>query len=138
MLEQNLDCLTDSADGARPLHAVRPAGLAAFLDGLPPAQSQFVRQLGFAAAAQELLFLPGEAGVVGAVLGIGDDTAPHAFGNLAFRLPEGSVWRLQPGDHDADNATLGFCLGAYRYSALKPAKRRAAQLFAPPDQWQHR
>ena len=138
MLEQNLDCLTDSADGARPLHAVRPAGLAAFLDGLPPAQSQFVRQLGFAAAAQELLFLPGEAGVVGAVLGIGDDTAPHAFGNLAFRLPEGSVWRLQPGDHDADNATLGFCLGAYRYSALKPAKRRAAQLFAPPDQWQPR
>jgi leucyl aminopeptidase len=133
MLEQTLDCLTDTADGTRPLYAIRPTGLAAFLADLPPAQGEFIRQLGFTAAAQELLFLPGEDGVAGAVLGIGDDTSPHAFGNLAFRLPEGSAWQLQPGDHDANSAALGFCLGAYRYGALKPAKRRTARLFAPSD-----
>ena len=72
--------------------------------------------------------------MAGAVLGIGDDDSPHAFGNLAFRLPEGSVWRFQPGDYEADNAALGFCLGAYRYGALKPAKRRAARLFASKEQ----
>src|SRR6478752_4565695 len=131
MLEQTLDCLVDTADEARPLHAVRPAELAAFFDSLSPAQSRFLRQLDFTASAQELLFLPGETGVAGAVLGLGDDASPFAFGNLAFRLPEGAPWRLQPGSYDAGFAALGFCLGAYRYGALKEAKRGAAKLLSP-------
>jgi leucyl aminopeptidase len=131
MLEQTLTCLVDDADAARPLHAVRPDGLAAFLDGLPPAQSSFLRQLDFTAAGQELMFLPGADGVAGAVLGLGQDRSPAAFGNLAFRLPEGAPWRLQAGDHDPAIATLGYCLGAYRYSELKAARRGPAQLVAP-------
>jgi leucyl aminopeptidase len=134
MLEQTLDCLVDTADATRPLHAVRPSGLAAFLDSLPRAQGRFLRQLDFTAAAQELLFLPGDDGVVGAVLGLGEDTSPAAFGNLAFRLPEGVPWRLQPGDYDPGIATLGYCLGAYRYTALKAAKRGPARLLVPPGQ----
>ena len=138
MLEQTLECLVDTADATRPLHAVRPSGLAAFLDSLPPAQSRFLRQLDFTAAAQELMFLPGDEGMVGAVLGLGDDTSPAAFGNLAFRLPEGAPWRLQPGDYDPAFATLGFCLGAYRYGALKAAKRGPARLLAPERQQRSR
>jgi leucyl aminopeptidase len=135
MLEQTLDCLVATADETRPLHAIRPGGLAAFLDMLPAQQSRFLRQLDIKAASQELLFLPGESGVVGAVLGLGDDTSPAAFGNLAFRLPEGTPWQLQPGDYDTTVATLGFCLGAYRYDSLKaPAKRAAARLLAPRAQ----
>jgi leucyl aminopeptidase len=138
MLEQRLECLLDDADATRPLFAVRPSGLAEFLDGLPPAQSGFLRQLGFAASAQELVFLPGNEGVAGAVLGLGDDTSPNAFGNLAFRLAEGVPWRLQPGDYDPALATLGYCLGAYRYGALKAAKRGPAQLLAPEGQQRSR
>jgi leucyl aminopeptidase len=138
MLEQTLDCLIDAADATRPLHAVRPSGLAAFLDSLPRAQGRFLRQLDFTAAAQELLFLPGEDGVVGAVLGLGDDNSPAAFGNLALRLPEGMPWRLQPGEYDPGFATLGFCLGAYRYTTLKTAKRGPARLLAPAGQEQCR
>jgi leucyl aminopeptidase len=134
MLEQTLECLVDAADATRPLHAVRPASLATFLDSLPAAQARFLRQLDFSATAQELLFLPGDDGVVGAVLGLGDERAPAAFGNLAFRLPEGTPWRLQPGDYNPEFATLGFCLGAYRYSALKETKRGPAQLLAPSGQ----
>jgi leucyl aminopeptidase len=134
MLEQTLECLVDTADATRPLHAVRPSGLVAFLDCLPPAQSRFLRQLDFAAASQELLFLPGDEGVVGAALGLGDDTSPAAFGNLAFRLPEGTPWRLQAGDYDPAFATLGYCLGAYRYGELKAAKRGPARLLAPEQQ----
>ena len=134
MLEQRLDCLIETADATQPLHAVRPAGLAAFLSELPEVQSQFLRQLNFSAAAQELLFLPGDSGLAGAVLGLGDDVSPAAFGNLAFRLPEGPIWRLQPGDFDPSLATLGFCLGGYCYGALKAAKRGAARLLTPPDQ----
>ncbi len=134
MLEQTLECLVDTADATRPLHVVRPSGLAGFLDGLPVAQARYLRQLEFAATAQELLFLPGDDGVVGAALGLADDASPAAFGNLAFRLPEGMPWRLQPGDYDPATATLGFCMGAYRYNALKAAKRGPAQLLAPTDQ----
>ena len=107
------------------------SGLAAFLDGLPPAQARFLRQLDFTAAAQELMFLPGDEGVAGAVLGLGDDNRP----------PRSAIWRfacrrvrpggLQPGDYDHGVATLGFCLGAYRYAALKAAKRGPARLLAP-------
>ena len=139
MLEQTLDCLVDAAEATRPLHAVRPAELATFLDKLPEAQRNFLRHLDFAAEAQELLFLPGASGVAGAVLGLGDDKSPAAFGNLAFRLPEGEPWRLQPGDYDPAVATLGFCLGAYRYGALKSQqKRAAAKLLAPDNQVQSR
>jgi leucyl aminopeptidase len=134
MLEQTLECLVDNADATRPLYAVRPSGLAVFFGCLPPAQSRFLRQLDFTAAAQELLFLPGDEGVVGAVLGLGDDTSPAAFGNLAFRLPQGMPWHLQAGDYDAAMATLGFCLGAYRYGALKTAKRDPARLLVPEGQ----
>jgi len=134
MLEQRMDCLVEADDAARPLYAVRPAELAGFLGGLAPAQSHFLRQLGFAAAAQELLFLPGDDGVAGAVLGLGDDTSPFAFGNLGFRLPAGQPWRLQAGSYDPALATLGFCLGAYRYGALKEAKRGAARLVSPGPQ----
>ena len=139
MLEQTLNCLVDVAEAVRPLHAVRPAEFAALLDSLPKAQANFLRQLDFKAEAQELLFLPGEAGVAGAVLGLGDDKSPAAFGNLAFRLPEGEPWQLQPGNYDPAIATLGFCLGAYRYDALKSKQKRgAAKLLAPDDQAQSR
>jgi leucyl aminopeptidase len=47
-------------------------------------------------------------------------------------LPEGSAWRLDPGDYDPQAAVLGFCLGAYRYTAFTPAIRSAACLVSPP------
>ncbi len=134
MLEQTLDCLVEAADGARPLHAVRPPGLAAFLDRLPSAQSRFLRHVNFTAAPQELVLLPSDDGVGGAVLGLGDDTSPTAFGDLAFRLPEATAWQLQQGEYDMAAATLGFCLGAYRYVEFKSPKRRAARLVAPHGQ----
>lgn len=134
MLEQPLTCLVDDAEVARPLYAVRPAGLATFLDSIPEAQARYLRQLDFTGAEQQLHFLAGGDGLAGAVLGLGEDASPAAFGNLAFRLPEGAPWRLQPGDYDHDVATLGFCLGAYRYSVLKPAKREPAQLVAASTQ----
>ncbi len=138
MLEQTLTCLVDDAEPARPLHAIRPDGLAGFLDDLRPPQVGFLRQLNFTAAAQELMYLPGEDGVAGAVLGLGDDASPVAFGDLAYRLPEGAPWRLQPGAYDAAIATLGFCLGAYRYSELKAGKRGPARLVTPGQQQRSR
>lgn len=131
MIDQAIDCVLDQAPDARPLYAVRPAGLAALLEQLPQQQSRFLRDLGFKAATNELHCLPGSEGIGAAVLGLGDDRSPFAFGGLALRLPEGSTWRLQPGDYDPAAATLGFALGAYRYTALKQPDRAPARLVAP-------
>jgi len=113
---------------ALPLHAVRPDGLSAFLDNLPAAQAAFLRAQAFTAATKSLVLLPGGDGICGAVLGLGPDKSPFAFGSLAESLPAGSVWAIQPGDFSAEDATLGFLLGAYRYDALKPRKRAPAAL----------
>ena len=133
MPDRPLDCIVHRADGARPLHAIRPAGLAGFLDTVPPAQAGLLRETGFKAAAQELAWLPHETGLGAAVLGLGEDRSPFAFGNLALRLPEGSVWQLVEGDFDTGDATLGFCLGGYRFTALKPAGRGTAHLVCSAD-----
>ena len=132
MLDQTLTCLVQNADATLPLFAIRPPQLAGLLDGLPPAQAKFVRECGFVAAAQELILLPGPDGIAGAVLGLGDDQSPHAFGNLAFRLPDLVPWRLECAAAAHEDAVLGFCLGAYRFGALKrPSDRKPARLLIP-------
>lgn len=128
MLEQAIDCVVARATDGRPLHPVRPAELASFLDRLAEPQGRYLRDLGFSAKSGEVQFLPDATGIAGAVVGIGDDRSPLAFGDLAYRLPAGTTWQLQPGDYDAAAATLGFCLGAYRYTALKQPERAPARI----------
>jgi leucyl aminopeptidase len=128
-----MDCIVDRDDGARPLYPVRPPDLAALLDRLPAPQAGYLRDLGFAGKSGEVQFLPGPNGIAGAVCGLGDNHSPLAFGHLARVLPEGTTWRLEPGDYDARSATLGFCFGAYRYTALKAADRAPARLVVPAD-----
>jgi leucyl aminopeptidase len=140
MIDQTLTCLVPDAAATRPLYAVRPPELRGLLEKLSPAQANFVRESGFVAAAQELALLPGELatgspgqdGLAGAVLGLGDDQSPHAFGNLAFRLPEAVAWRLELPEAMHEAAVLGFCLGAYRFGHLKQSTdRRSARLLRP-------
>ena len=130
VIDQTLDCLAAPGAASLPLLAIRPAGLEAALGALPAAQAAFLRAQKFRATAQELFLLPGPDGLAGAVLGLGEDRSPDCFGGLAFRLPEGTIWRLEPGDFDTDLAILGFCLGAYRFTAIKPAARAPARLAA--------
>jgi leucyl aminopeptidase len=92
-------------------------------------QAGFLQDSQFTAAAQALVLFPGPQGVAGAVLGLGEDRAPFAFGNLAFRLPTGLPWRLELPTLDLDDAVLGFCLGAYRYGGeTKASPREPARL----------
>ena len=129
MIDQSLPCV-EASSAARPLQAVCPAGLASLLASLTPMQRGFLTDSGFAGRAGELALLPGNGGVVGAVLGLGADHGPNGFGSLATRLPEGD-WALVAGDFDLANAALGFCLGAYSYQGFKQPKRAPARLVAP-------
>ena len=127
--DRPLDCLAPADAPALPLRAVRPAGLDAFLAASEA--SGFLRASGFAGAAGQLALLPGGDGIAGAVLGLGEDLSPFAFGGLALSLPEGTAWRLEPGNYDPGAAALGFCLGAYQQAAHRTPKRRPA-LLQPP------
>ncbi len=127
MNQISLPIVTDGGE-VLTLQAIRPEALAQFRANLEPASAAWLDAAGFTAQAQQLLLLPGAGGVGSAVLGLGGDRSPHAFGDLPMRLPEGSAWRISPGDHDAAAATLGFCLGAYTYNAFKQPRRQAARL----------
>ena len=134
MFDRDLDCLAEASDGGAetlPIWSVRPGGLDAALGALTPGQAAFVRAGGFAAAAGQLVLLPNPTGLAGALLGLGDDLTPFAHGGLAVTLPEGTLAQLQPGDFDMDAAVLGFCLGAYQFTAHAAPRRRMARLLAP-------
>ena len=130
MFDRDLDCLADPSAPALPVQALRPSELDAFLAAAPA--GPFLRAGGFTAAPGEVRLLPGGDGVAGAVLGLGAAEALHVFGALPFGLPEG-VWRLLPGSFAMDDAVLGFCLGAYQYTALRTPKRAPARLAATSD-----
>ena len=94
---------------------------------LPPAQAGWLRESGFTARAQQIVLLPGGSGVAGAVLGLGEDQSPFAFGDLPYQLPQGA-WRIEPGDFDSASGTLGFLLGAYRYDRFRAGGAPPARL----------
>jgi leucyl aminopeptidase len=129
-----LHCLAGPDEPALPLHAVAPGGLEALLRRLPPGAAAFLSASGFGAKAQEVALLPGGegGGLAGAVLGLGDAPPdPWSFGALPDKLPAGSVWRFAEPGAWAARAVLGWCLGAYRFTRFKPAKREAARLVPP-------
>ncbi len=119
MFDRDLDCLAEPGAPGLPVHPLRPAALDGFLATSPHAP--FLRAGGFTAAAGELRLLPGGGGIEGAVFGLGENRDPHLFGALPAALP-GGVWRIEPGDFAPADATLGFCLGAYQFTAFKPAR----------------
>jgi leucyl aminopeptidase len=128
MFDRPLDCVAEPGGDALPLYAVRPDGLAAWFETQPVSIAAYLRAVGFQAKAGEIQMLPAEAGLAGAVLGLGDDTSPFAFGSAPTRLPAGTTWRLVDGDYDPAAAVLGFCLGAYRYTAFRPSNTDLARL----------
>ena len=132
-----------AADGATALSVltVRPDRLEPALDALPPSAAAFVRSSGFKAAAQELCLVPGPDGISAALLGLGDApdayVSPWSFGGLAFRLPSGSIWRIEAASGqvetpDAMSSALGFLLGAYRAPGGGGASARLPASLAGP------
>lgn len=121
------------APSVRPVHLCRAEDVPAFLAGLPSAQAAFLSGAGFSGKAQELVLLPDATGVSGAVLGMGQTCSYQSFGDLAYRLPEGT-WNIVPpafeaAAFDLDQAVLGFCLGAYRFSMFRQPRRPPATLL---------
>jgi len=135
-----LACYAPATPDALPIAALAPSALPQWLAGQGETVRNWVAASGFAARAQEICLLPAADGrIAGAAFGLGEETAPHAFGALPHGLPEGTVWRLA-GIARADaaavdaamaDAALGWALGAYRFTRYRPAKRAPARLVLP-------
>ena len=130
MFNRALDCLAAPDGPALPVTALRPDALAGFLAGSPHAR--YLEAASFSAGAGEILLLPGADGIAGAVFGLGASRDPREFGALPAGLPP-RTWRLEPGDFAAEDATLGFCLGAYQFTRFKPAQPMAQLQAAAGD-----
>ncbi len=117
---------------ALPLHLVARGEYAAWHATQPPALQAWLDAQAFKAAPGTLALLPGEAGIAGAVVGIGDPLDPYSYAHAPTGLPEG-VWApaALPQGEALAALQLGWGLGGYRFDRYKSASRDAARLRLP-------
>jgi leucyl aminopeptidase len=120
---------TDSSPNARPLHVLERAQLAGWRATQSPAVNAWIDAQNFAATPGSLLLLPDEAGLAGAVIGIGDPLDPYSYGHVPFGLPAGD-WQLATdlGEDARSALQLGWGLGSYRFDRYKTPPRKPARL----------
>jgi leucyl aminopeptidase len=118
---------------ALPFHLVEQTQLPSWLDTQPAQLRGWLSQQGFDAAAGSCVLLPGESGVAGAAIGIGDPLDPYAYAHAPAALPPGEWRPAQPPAPAAMHALqLGWGLGAYRFARYKSGGRAPARLALPP------
>lgn len=128
------DCFATAHDKALPLHIVERTGFDEWRRLQLPEIGSWIDAQTFTASSGSLLLLPGEKGIGGAVLGIGDRHDPYSYAHAPFALPPGD-WALA-SDLDADALRalhLGWGLGSYRFSRYKTPPRSPARLVASAD-----
>ncbi len=126
---------TSDANNALPLHVLDKASFAAWLDAQPAATQAWLKSQQFTAAPGSVALLPGDDGLAGAVLGVGDRADAHAYAHGPFALPAGSRWQLASALDAAglSNLHLGWGLGSYRFARYRKPARQPAQLLATPS-----
>ena len=122
--------LTDDAQGAVPLVAVGPAGLAGWREAAPARERDWATATGFTGEAGKLAFLPDGEGRLGRVLvGRADgEAAMWTFAGLSETLPPGR-YRIEtpPESGDATRLALGWALGTYAFGRYRDPKKQAGQ-----------
>lgn len=118
-----------------PLFCVQRTGFDDWRKAQTPGIGQWIDAQTFDAASGSLLLLPGDHGIAGAVLGIGDPLDPFAYAHAPYALPPGD-WALASDLPDAARHALqlGWGLGSYRFTRYKQATRAPARLVSKsPD-----
>ncbi|MCL1634833.1 leucyl aminopeptidase family protein [Luteimonas sp. SX5] len=120
---------------ALPLYCVQRIGFDEWRKSQTPGIGQWIDAQTFDAASGSLLLLPGENGIAGAVLGIGDPLDPFAYAHAPFALPPGDWALANDLPADAQRALqLGWGLGSYRFARYKKPTRAPSRLAAEaPD-----
>ncbi len=124
---------TDSAK-ALPLHVMEREQFAAWRAQQSPALVAWLDAQHFNGSGGSVVLLPGEHGLAGAIVGVGDRGDAYAYAHAPFALPEGTIWQLADA-LPAEIETLlhlGWGLGSYRFARYRKPNRAPAQLVAEP------
>ena len=123
---------TTSSSDALPLHVLQREQFASWRESLAPATQAWVDAQQFVAAPATLLLLPGEHGIAGAVIGVGDSLDPYSYAHAPHGLPPGDWTLASTLDADAYAALqLGWGLGSYRFDRYRKPARAPANLLLP-------
>lgn len=126
----------DAAASPYRLWLTATQGFEAWLATQSDATQRWLKAQHFVGAAGTHALLPGDGGMAGAVLGVGDAHDPFAYAHGPFALPAGD-WKVSHGPNgaalDADTAGamhLGWGLGSYRFARYRTPTRAPARLVA--------
>ncbi|MCW8308336.1 leucyl aminopeptidase family protein [Acidiphilium sp. PA] len=114
-----------------PIYPLRPSEVQYFLKTCDAPIAAFITAQGFAGLERKIVLIPGNDGIAGALLGIGDDQTHLPFGILSSALPPNTHWTLLPGSYDAEQAALAIMRGAYQYERFKPRAQAPARIVVP-------
>jgi len=119
----------DARADARPVWIVGGSA-----SGVPAEVTAWLDASGFDVEAGAVALVPAAdgVGVTGAAVALGDPSDPLALGALAAKLPAGDWYVANPDATDIGQATLGFCMGAYRFDRYRKAPAKRVRLV--PDQ----
>jgi leucyl aminopeptidase len=100
-----------------PLYCVERTGFDAWRQLQVPEIGSWIDAHSFTGVSGSVLLLPGDGGIAGAVLGVGDPLDPYSYAHAPFALPPGDWALASELDPDALRALhLGWGLGAYRFT----------------------
>jgi leucyl aminopeptidase len=121
--------LIAAAAHAKTIHLLAANSFASWLKQQSEPTQAWLNSSGFSAKNGEFSLLSGADGAVQAVVVIGDATNMYALGRLPFALPAGD-YALAPTvtAAQAQNLSLGWCLGADRFTRYKKKSAAAARL----------
>jgi leucyl aminopeptidase len=124
--------LEASDHAAVPIHALIDGDLAAVLDASPPFVKPFAAMAEFKAKAGQVLLVPSPEGTLHSVLfGLGSAPDAMAFRGLPAKLPAGTYRIAQaPAGLAAEQITLAFALGSYKFDRYKAHGAEKAKLVA--------
>ena len=123
---------TTGSPDALPLHVLQREQFAAWRERQSPATQAWLDAQQFVAAPGTLLLLPGEHGIAGAVIGVGDALDPYSYAHAPYGLPPGD-WKLAASLDEAAHAALqlGWGLGSYRFDRYRKSARAPANQLLP-------
>ena len=125
------DCFAPEGTRGLPLYCVERTGFDAWRRLQVPEIGSWIDAHTFTATSGSVLLLPGDGGIAGAVLGIGDPQDPFSYAHAPLALPPGDWAIAEALDEDARRALhLGWGMGSYRFSRYKAALRAPARLVA--------
>ena len=125
---------TRDTSKALPLHVMDREQFARWRATQAEALTAWLDAQHFNGSGGSVALLPGEHGLAGAIIGVGDPGDAYAYAHAPFALPEGSVWQLAAGlPEEIENLLhLGWGLGSYRFARYRKPNRAPAQLAATP------